>query len=240
VDRTGIRAYDVTADYLWHPNGPVIRDIDWGNHTGITTDLHNRDLREDIDFTRITFTNPAGDQLRPIWPTIYADRVLAPFAIAPGVVIPPGFYRWIQWAKMQLTTSPHRRLSGLVYLRAGDYYAGTETEEKGSLTWRPDRHWNLTGTYDLYQIKLPQGRFNVRILSGSIAYAWSPYMTASALIQYDTQSRLLGENLRLRWRITAGNDIFLAINRGYLNQLDGRRDFQGGQDILKAGWTWQF
>ncbi len=239
ADRAGIRLYDATGDFFSHPNGSVIRDIDWGAHAGITTDLHDRELREDIDISRITFTNPAGDQLRPIWPTVYADRVLTPFAIAPGVVIPPGFYRWPQLFKMQLITSPHRQLSGLVYFRFGDYYKGKETEQKGSVTWRPDHHWNLTGTYDLYQIKLPEGHFNVRILSGSITYAWSPYLSASALIQYDTQSRFIGENFRLRWRLTAGNDIFLAVNRGYLNQLDGSWVFQGAQDILKVGWTWQ-
>lgn len=238
VQQTGIRDYHVFVDRYWHPNGSTIRDIDIGSHADVTFDLHGRDLTEDSDLARVTLTNARGDNLAA-WVTDYADRPLTPFTVAPGVVIPPKFYRWLQ-EKIQFVASASRTLSGVVYLRVGDYYNGTQTEEKGSVVWRPNGHWNLTGSYDLYQVRLPAGHFDVRNLAASVGWYWSPYLFGSILSQYDTQSRTLGMDYRFQYIFSPRRSVFVVVNRGYFNDPNARWRNIGGQQIVKVGWTWQF
>lgn len=239
VNLAGVRLYHVVSGYSWHPNGAVVRDIDIGEDSDLSTNFRNRDVKEDADVLKFVLTGSHGDTLAPLWITDRADRPLTPFTVAPGVVIPPGFYRWLV-DKVQLTTTANRPLSGLVSVLGGNYYNGTQLEETASAIWRPDSHWSLTGSCDLYQIKLPEGHFNVRILSGSLGYAWTPYLSARILYQYDTQSRLLGEDYRVQWTVFPGDTVFLVLDRGYFNDPNSGWAFRSGQDTLKAGWTWKF
>lgn len=238
VQQTGVRDYHLFIDRFWHPNGTFVRDVDFGSHADLTYDLQGRDLAEDADFARLTLTHPAGDNLA-IWFTNYADRPLTPFTAAPGVVVAPGFYRWLQ-GKIQFVSSASRPVSGIAYFRYGDYYNGRQTEEKGSIVWRPDGHWNVTATCDLYQISLPAGHFDVRNLSASISWYGSPYFFVRVLGQFDTQSRTLGMDYRCQWTVAPRRSVFLVINRGYFKDPGAGWRNQGGQQALKVGWTWQF
>ena len=210
-----------------------------GVHADLTFDLHHRDIADDTDLARLTLNGPAGDGLTALWLSEYSDRPLVPFAVAPHVLIPAGYYRWYQ-DKIQFLTSASRPVSGLAYFRAGNYYNGTQTEEKGSVDWRPNGHWNFTATLDLYQIKLPAGLFDVRNLSGSIAWFWSPYFFGSILGQFDTQSRLLGLDYRIQWIIAPRRSLFLVRSRGYFNDPHAGWRAQSAQETAKLGWTYQF
>ena len=71
-------------------------------------------------------------------------------------------------------------------------------------------------------------------------YAFSPDLVLSVYSQYDSESRDLGLNSRLRWTIQPGRDLFLVWNRSW-KRLPGPRDRLGAEAneiVVKLRWTW--
>src|SRR5687767_6932517 len=63
--------------------------------------------------------------------------------------------------------------------------------------------------------RLPLGNFVQRLLQTRIVYAFSPNLILSSFTQYDTDSRQVGVNDRLRWTIRPEADLFVVWNRGW-------------------------
>ena len=90
--------------------------------------------------------------------------------------------------------------------------------------------------------ELPGGSFRQDLYQGRFDYAFDPRRTLSALIQYDSESRDLGSNLRYRWQIAPGSDLFLVWNRGWLREDgEGLRAFapRANQLVMKLSWTFR-
>ena len=62
---------------------------------------------------------------------------------------------------------------------------------------------------------MSQGDFNTRLALFRFDYSFSPLMTLSNNIQYDTDSGNIGVQSRLRWIIKPGNEIFLVLNHSW-------------------------
>ena len=71
-------------------------------------------------------------------------------------------------------------------------------------------------------------------------YALSPDLVLSALTQYDSESRDLGLNARLRWTLRPGRDLFLVWNHNWkrLPEPRTRFDSEADQVVVKLRWTW--
>jgi len=64
----------------------------------------------------------------------------------------------------------------------------------------------------------------------------------SNFLQYDSESRTVGMNARLRWTIEPGNDVFLVWNRGWRRPLEGRGytlTALSDEVVLKLRWTFR-
>jgi hypothetical protein len=68
---------------------------------------------------------------------------------------------------------------------------------------------------------LPGGRFTAKVLAGRFELNFSPDLGWSNLVQYDSDSRELGFQSRLRWRVRPGSDVFVVFNRGWVHEEDG-------------------
>ena len=70
-------------------------------------------------------------------------------------------------------------------------------------------------------------------------YAFSPDLVVSAFTQYDSESRDLGLNTRLRWTLRPGRDLFLVWNRNWkrLPSPDETFERDADQVVLKVRWT---
>ena len=60
-----------------------------------------------------------------------------------------------------------------------------------------------------------------QLLSARVDYSASPNITWSNLVQYDSDSRILGFQSRFRWILRPGNDLFLVVSRGWYRRFDG-------------------
>jgi hypothetical protein len=87
-------------------------------------------------------------------------------------------------------------------------------------------------------VNLPQGSFRTRLALYKLDYAFTPFLSLSNFIQYDTDSRNLGFQSRLRWIVTPGNELFFVVNQGWeQNSLDR---FEAVQTNVRAKLNYTF
>jgi hypothetical protein len=89
---------------------------------------------------------------------------------------------------------------------------------------------------------LPQGHFIDRLWQAKAVYAFSPDLVLAGYLQYDSLSRNVGLNARLRWTVKPGNDVFLVWNRGWRSPEEGdagNLHVETDQIVLKLRWTFR-
>jgi len=184
----------------------------------------------------------SGDRFEFNW-NPQGETLLAPFEIAPGVVIPPGSYDFTRW-RLEAQTSPHRPVQFGATTWFGTFFDGHLTQWQNYLKWTsPKGKVQLDFEVENDYGHLPQGNFVQRLWSVQGAYAWSPNLVLSSFVQYDTESQNIGTNTRLRWTIKPGNDLFIVWNRGWqrlmLNPQETSIVPQSDFIAVKLRWTFR-
>src|SRR5260370_15374979 len=109
---------------------------------------------------------------------------------------------------------PRSTLFPYTTLFRSTFYNGTLTQWENYIQWtsREGRlQFGLTTENNFGHLR--QGNFVQRLWQLQSSYSWSPNLALTSFIQYDTESRNLGSNTRLRWTIRPGNDLFVVLNR---------------------------
>jgi len=74
---------------------------------------------------------------------------------------------------------------------------------------------------------------------GRLDLNFNPNLGWSNLVQYDSDSRVLGVQSRLRWRIRPGSDVYVVFNRGWLNEEGVYRPyFDRGSAKVQHTFRW--
>jgi hypothetical protein len=69
---------------------------------------------------------------------------------------------------------------------------------------------------------------------------FSPDLQFSSLTQYDTESRELGSNNRLRWTFEPHGDVFFVYNHNLNRTVNDKWQFGSNQSLLKVQYAWRF
>jgi hypothetical protein len=179
------------------------------------------------------------------------DRPTDTFSISDNADLPAGSYEWTRYL-VGLYTAERRGLNGHVTLQAGTYYNGDLTTVEGALGIRPSSFVTLeaslerntgevsrvveVGNFELAEpVRIKEELYGLRV-----AINLSPDLQITSLTQYDTQSRELGSNNRLRWTFAPQGDLFVVYNHAIERGLDRRWRFQSNQLPVKLQYTWRF
>ena len=193
----------------------------------------------------IVFTAPfnvrteSGEHLEWNWIPQF-EHLDEPFEISPGIVVPPGSYRFTRYRAEVNTAQKRPWVVDLAY-RYGGFYGGHLKQLAGALTLKPSTHvfLELSGEWD--DVDLPDGAFTTRIYSVRFDYDFSARVTWANLVQYDSESRLLGAQSRFRWTLRPGNDLFLVVNRGWeKREVDGDYIPTFDKGSAKLQYTFRF
>ena len=170
------------------------------------------------------------------------ERLFESFQIAPGVTLLPGEYKFTRFRSV-LMSANKRPVSGSLSLGFGDYWSGKAEQVTASLSYRLPPWLIVTASSNQTFARLPEGGFIARILTSSVAYAVSPSLSFSNLIQFDNRSRNLGWQSRVRWTLQPGNDFFLAFNQGWIQEeieaVRGRR-FRSEDSRVSAKFQYSY
>lgn len=237
VQRRGIREYIHTATYRIQADSRRLRSADIVVNPYVVTDLDNRLESLVVDLPRVTFRNPAGDELS-LRITRIEERLAQRFDLIPGLSVDAGNYGWYQGLVVMSTTIA-RPLSASVSVRTGEYFDGRRTDYGAQLTWRPRAGLVFTTNLEQRDLSLAQASAVVRLATLSARLNLSPRLSLSATGQYDNVSEELGVNVRLRWTVGLDNDFYLVFN--HTRAMDNDDDRLLAHSVLaKFQWAFQF
>ena len=139
------------------------------------------------------------------------ERLGAPFEIADGVVIPEGVHRWTRY-RLEGGLAPKRRLSGQATWWFGSFYAGRLNEMEVTASWKPSPLIIVEFTGEHNVGRLREGGFTQDLLGTRLRVNVSPDLQATSFVQYDSESRAVGTNTRLRWTFRPAGELFVVYN----------------------------
>lgn len=150
-----------------------------------------------------------------IEPKVFRENVAQDFALDRGVVVPAGTYTY---ADLQLVYSmPNgRRLRTSVDFRAGTFFDGTRTQVVVNPTWNASKHLELGAEYQFSRIRFDdrdQGA-DIHLARVRVRAALDARASGNAFVQYNSVSDRLDLNLRLRYNLAEGTDLWLVYNEG--------------------------
>jgi len=212
VERRGVRQYFGQA--AWKPRPrflPFVRqmefEVQYEQYDKRAGELETRQ----VELTWATrFRNSAVLEFRPL--EDFTDVLVQPFEIRPGIIIPPGSYRFNR-PRIELTTDTSRRLVARFRQKWGDFYSGTRLETSLGFTIRPNRHLHLELDDSYNRVHLLQGNFSTNLFSARASYNFSRRLLTTAFVQLNSAARLSSLNLRLRYIFRPHSDFYIIYNQ---------------------------
>jgi hypothetical protein len=241
VPRTGVRKLSIDAEF-----DPRPKDF-----------LDIRQMFHELSFTRFTnlahhqveswrvFTAPinyelnSGEQIEFNYAPQF-ERLFEPFEIAQGVTLAGGDYRFTRWRFLFNTASKRRWKSDTVWW-FGSFWSGYANQFETSFQYKVAPHFQTAVTLEQTFARLTEGHFVTRLLVLRADYSVSPQLTFFNLVQFDNERTNLGWQSRVRWILRPGNDVFLVLSQGWL-QDEHRLSFHPTETKIagKVQYTFRF
>jgi hypothetical protein len=167
------------------------------------------------------------------------ERLVRPFAVARGVTIAPGAYRFAN-ARVSYAMGPHRRISGTVALQRGQFYDGHLTvAEFSSARVGLGHRLSIEPTLSMNHAVLPAGTFTTAVIRTRSDFAFTTRMFATGLVQYGSGDRTFSSNIRFRWEYLPGSEFFAV----YTDERDTSASLRGLRNrafVLKITRVFRF
>jgi hypothetical protein len=245
LDSAGISDAYFNVGYMLRPSGGNLESWLLNFDYQRIDYLHGGGLKTEAFFLRpFTFTSRTGDSIM-LALSDFTERLVDPFQIYPGVIVPEGVYD-ADTIGIQAGTGNHRKLAAftrIVEYPDGRFYGGRRSDRFLELTWRPSAFFRGSVSYEYSDVELPypNGSFEVRLVRAGFDFAFSPTLSWVNLIQYDNVSEVAGINMRLHWIPEAGREVFFVINHN-VEDLDRDNNFHSAfsDATAKVSYTFRF
>ncbi len=225
VPRTGFKNYNPRVG--WNQNlqrHPWLRSFGTSWDANLIVDMNNRWLTREINWSIFRFQTNSQEgmffQLSPEYQRLEED-----FEISSGIVLPAGSDYSFTRFRVGGFTANRRVVSLRSNLEVGNFYSGTRREITANLNIRARRGVRLQVEAEWNDVKLLEGAFDTRVYRMISDTQFSPFVFVVNNVQYDTVSKILGWQSRLRWTLVPGNDLFFIYTHNWLDfdTLDGVR-----------------
>jgi hypothetical protein len=168
------------------------------------------------------------------------ELLLRPLTVATDVAIPRGGYSFRD-ITVSYQMGLQRRVSGTLSLQRGEYYDGTITAfgytgARASLL----KQWSVEPSIQINDVHRTLGGFTTVLLRARSDYAFSPRMFASTLVQYSSNDRVFGMNLRFRWEYRPGSELFVVYTDERDTRVSGFPELRNRAFVLKANRLLRF
>ena len=138
------------------------------------------------------------------------ELLVEEFEPGPGVTLPVGGYSFRD-VELTYLLGTQRRLSGTFAVRVGEYFGGRIRSmgfSRGRLALTPQL--SVEPTLSVNWVDTPQGSFRTDLAVSRVTYTFTPRMFFSGLIQYNSATDTISNNLRLRWEYSPGSELFVV------------------------------
>lgn len=219
VERRGYKRVAPNAEYSWRPRDhPWLRALGWEVELDFINDPHNRPLTREFSVTplEINFEDGSwlGFEIAPQY-----ERLEEDFEIHDDVVLPTGaVYRFTRY-DLRASTADHRMLSVGSNISVGPFFSGDRREYGLEMGIRPRRGVAVTLEAEHNVLELAEGSFDTDVFRVRADTQFSPWVSLANNLQYDSVSRLLGWQMRVRWIRRPGNDLYLVYTHNWREVL---------------------
>jgi len=183
----------------------------------------------------------SGDRFELNWIPWY-EYLPEAFEIAEGVILPVGGYRFDRF-RLEFESSRHRPWEFGTTTWFGTFYNGHLLQQENYFRFTSRRGtWQAGVSAEHNFGDLGQGTFVQRLWQLNLSYAFSPDIVITSFLQYDTESKNIGNNVRLRWTFSPGNDLFVVWNRAWHRLILSSNDVSilPQREILAVKLRWTF
>lgn len=198
-------------------------DSNWQSYSIFTAPIHwQLESGDNLEFN----IRPAG------------ENILEPFEIAEDVVIPAGEYHFMRY-RLEGVFAAKRRLNGQASWWFGSFYDGKLDEIELKLNWNPSSllGFEFEGKRNIG--RLPWGDFDQSLIGSRVRFNVNSDLQLNSYLQYDTDSRNLGVNVRIHWIFSPLGDVILVFNHNTFNDPTENWVLQNQQILLKVRYNFR-
>lgn len=238
--RTGIRRFQPTVGYTRITES-------WSSVRSINSELYyeylmDMDFRAETTWIRLEPLNvvlESGDEFGFEVGRFY-ERIDEAFDIRRdgSILIPAGDYRDLA-TEVWVNSNPARAISTQLEVGYEGFWTGTRTQLEAEATVRPFPGINLTGSWTHSIVDLSEGSFTTDLVRFRGNLDFTPFVSFTGIVQYDTLSELVGLYQRLRWIVRPGADVYLVYTWNWLNETDRLRPLETSGSV-KISYTYRF
>ena len=240
VSRRDVRQYWGDVGYTYRFEDSYLNSVFFGVDSN-TSRLIDGGLQSENILLRLfeTETN-VGDELTLRY-NIQKESIRGePFEVSDGVEIPIGSYRFSE-TELAIETSRARAADVELSVAVGEFYTGDINSYEALLNWRPSMHFATSLSYGVDFVDLPEGEFDQRVVSTTIATTFTNRLSWVNLIQYDNESNKLGIDSRLHWAPELGRNLFFVVSQGFdRDEIRDRYTSEQTDITLKVDYTFRF
>jgi len=151
---------------------------------------------------------------------LYEDLPFS-FALSDDVVVPAGKYTFYRVGASYHET--HTRLFQLrPEIQAGTFYDGWQVTAQLTPIWYVSPHLELAGSYQYSHIRFPDRdvvmasdrRLDAHLARLRIGTAVNTRISTNLFVQYNSLLDMLSANVRFRYNLREGNDLWIVYNQG--------------------------
>ncbi|MGE0354888.1 MAG: DUF5916 domain-containing protein [Gemmatimonadales bacterium] len=219
-----VERLDVVQPYLEFGYGRAVSPAGHQLRTSVTTRLVYRNAAGTFDGATseaIVALETPGGATWTLTATRQEDDLLSPYAPTPETVVPAGRYvAGFAQLTMTASTGPRAVIGGSI--RAGEYYDGTLYSVLLTPEWRASEHFRVSADLELDRVDFPDRdeREWSRLARIRVLASATPQLSLSAVLQFNSLARLATGNLRLRYNMREGHDLWVVIG----HQMNLERD----------------
>jgi hypothetical protein len=149
------------------------------------------------------------------------EGVRTPFAIYPGIIVPPGTYDHAE-AQLVAMTNQGRPFSVSLRTTIGGFFGGDRLALNPTIRMRAGDALTTQIDYQRNNIDLPVGSFVTNLVRARVSYSFSPRIFTQALVQYNDRADLWSMNFRFGWLQAANTGLFVVYTdtRGLYDLFD--------------------
>ncbi len=151
----------------------------------------------------------SGDKFT-VGATESVEALDAPLPLARQITVAPGTYRTREW-KAAFEPYRARKWQPAVTVTSGGFYDRHRTSIQLDGSYRPNAQWGLGVKA---AVNLLDGREPIRtaVFTSRIEYSFSPALYVRSLLQWNSEMRSLGANLRLNLIHSRNSNVFLVYD----------------------------
>jgi hypothetical protein len=199
--------------------GRFVRKLSWQADLDYITDAAGEVLEDRVATAQFGVEFNSGEAM-----TVSAarqfERLPFDFAIAPGVVVPAGGYRY-ETVSASYSLAAKRMVSGSASASHGSFYDGTRTTARYSGRVGVSPHFALEPSLTFNWVQLPYGDFDASLIGVRVLVSPTARLGFSSLTQFNPSADSLTFSVRTRWEYSPGSDLYVVYSDGR-NTASGR------------------